>query len=76
VWDSDGGKYRKAHLSLRTEVMTTGKRLHKFADFEFAPSPNRAKVSLAWFWDYRLLPSARESVETVIRALLIVGTPC
>jgi hypothetical protein len=66
VADSDDGLARQTHLSLRKGVMTSGKRLHRFADFEFEPSPDKSKVSMAWFWDYRLHPSGKFGLKVCL----------
>ena len=63
VGDADEPGDRKAYLSLRDQAMTTGKQLDKFADFEFAPSPDKKKLSFAWFWDYRLHNSGKFGIK-------------
>ncbi len=55
VNDSDDGESRKARLELVPGAMTLGKRLNEFPVFEFAPSPDKRKLSAAITWRRRCL---------------------
>ena len=67
--DSDDGIDRKARLELRVGAMTRGKHPDQFADFEFAPSADKSKVSAALFWDRRSLgPGGRATLIVAVRS--------
>jgi len=66
VNDSDDGLERKGRLELEPWAMTRGKHLDRFHEFEFAPSPNQSKVSVALFWDWGGNPHANGRIGLTI----------